>query len=66
MSSFDLITQQIYASSAKRPIADETTRGNKSLMYTKNSSEPKTDPCGTPDVTSTTEDIALLTTTHWV
>ena len=35
-------------------------------MYTKNNSEPKTDPCGTPDVTWATEDIAPSTTTRRV
>ena len=28
-------------------------------MYTKNNSEQNTDPCGTPDVTLATKDIAL-------
>ena len=37
---------------------------SKSLMYTKNNREPKTDPCGTPDVTWATQDIAPSTTTH--
>ena len=55
----------MHASSAKWPIVDETTRG-KSLMYTKNKNGPKTDPCGTPDVTWATEDIAPSTTTPWV
>ena len=43
----------------------ETTRG-KSLMYIKKNSEPKTDPCGTTNVTWATEDIAPSITTRWV
>ena len=35
-------------------------------MYTKNNSGPKTDPCGTQDVTWATENIAPSTTTRWV
>ena len=65
VSAFNLITQYMYASSEKRPIVDETTRG-KSIMYTKNNIEFKTDPCGTPDVTWATENIAPSTAARWV
>ena len=56
--SFDLIVWLMYFSSAKRPTVNETKR-EKLLMYTKNNSEQNTDPCGMPDVTWATKDIAL-------
>ena len=38
----------------KKPIVDETTRGE-SLMYTKNNNGSNKGPCGTPDATWATE-----------
>ena len=65
VSAFNLITQYMYALSEKRPIVDETTRG-KSIMYTKNNIEFRTDPCGTPYVPWAAEDIAPSTAARWV
>ena len=37
-----------------------------SLMYSKKSIGPRTEPCGTPDVTSVVSDRARLTETRWL
>ena len=38
-------------------------RGN---MYTENSRGPKTEPCGTPELTLVQREVVLLNETEWV
>ena len=51
-------------SSAKRRTWDVTREG-RSLIYRRKRSGPRTDPCGTPEVTGTWSDLMPYTTTDW-
>ena len=60
---FEFILRYMKLSSAKRRILDWTF-SFMSLMYSKKSIGPRTEPCGTPDVTSVMSDRAPLTETR--
>ena len=59
---FEFILRYIMLSSAKRRILD--TFSLMSLMYSKKSIGSRTEPCGTPDVTSVMSERAPLTETR--
>ena len=63
-SSSDEIVQYMRQSLANRRVVELTIPG-RSLMYTRNSNDPRTVPCGTPDVTSDVEDVFPSRTTCW-
>ena len=65
-SSMLLMTLYTKASSAKilTEVPESTTDGM-SFIFRRNSSGPKTVPCGTPEVTREYSDFTLLHTTSW-
>ena len=60
---FEFILRYIMLSSANRRILDSTF-SVMSLMYSKKSIGPRTEPCGTPDVTYVMSERAPLTETR--